>query len=330
VADGPSVYTKDGIIYVRASSFGGCSRKLWAIYDGVQPMEHKDVIKRAFSEGHLHEAAAVEQLTQEGYEFNGDQAEVVLKILPGKLHIVGHIDGYINLGTSDQFDSGEYGGERLWECKSASRSSFDQWINGRFNARPSYAWQLAIYMLASEHLTAHYTVKRRDDGLIDTWLINEPPKTLRQIRSRAVRLYNMFKKGEMPKCDVDGGASYFCEFWFLHDEDEVDDTEVGDGEIPIDNIAELDDMLAGYYEVVETEKWAKKEKDRIKKQLDGGYRNNRLRFGSDHFQVKITEVSSQRLDKTALIAGEGKELVDRYTKTSNYDRWSITPRKEKG
>jgi len=327
MSDAPSVYTKNGIIYVRASAFGSCVRKLWAVYDGVQPMEHTDKTKRVFEEGHLHEAAVTEQLTQEGYVIHGDQHVVDLPILKNRLHIVGHIDGFINMGTSTEYDQSEYGSEdRLWECKSMSRNAFDDWTKKRFDYRPGYAWQLAIYMLGTETLQAHYSVKRRDDGVIDTMLIAEPPKSMTEIRSRALTIYNVLRNGEMPDCDVDGGQKWFCEYWFLHEEEDI---EIKEPEIPVDEIPELANLLAEYNEVNETAKWADAEKKRLKAKLQDEFRNGRDVFASDLHKVRIQHGTRKTLDKAALIAGEknGQELVEKYTKESATESWYVTPRK---
>ena len=322
MADGPSVFIKDGVIFVRASAYGSCTRKLWAFYENIQPIDHSDATKRVFKEGHLHEAAATEQLTMEGYHLYGDQDEVIIEILPNRLHIIGHIDGFIGYGSSSQFDEKEYGDDRLWECKSASRTSFDVWVKDRFEGKQGYAWQLAIYMHGSGKDSAHFTTKRRDDGLIDTMLVDKPPKTLREIRSRAVKIYKAFKSGEMPDCE-DDGYRWSCEFWFLHDEDVIDDPEL---EIDADNIPELDDLLGMYHEVNETEKWAKAEKKRLKAKIQSEFRKGRDQFGTDHFTVKVTQIHTSKIDKAKLIAGEGQEVVDKYSKPSDYERWDISSR----
>lgn len=325
MSDAPSVYTKNGIIYVRASAFGACDLKLWAIYDGVQPMEHSDMTKRAFKEGHLHEEAMRQELTADGYEMSGDQEEIELKILPNRLHIIGHIDGFVNLGDSSEFDIKTYGEEsRLWEAKAMSRNAFDDWVKDTFDYRPGYAWQLAIYMLGSGRDKAHYTVKRRDDGLIQNWLIDELPKSKSEIRSRALHLYKMFRSGEMPACNANGGEKWFCEFWFLHGEDEV---PVPDPEIPADNIPELEETLAAYYEVIETAKWCDGEKKRLRKKIQDEFRNGRDAFGSDSYKVVISHNERKNFDKTKLAVDMGQEFIDKYTKKTRYERWDLNPRK---
>ena len=324
MADGASVYRRDdGVIIVRASAFGHCELQLWAAFDGVQPMEHKDVTKRAFSEGHLHEKAVTEQRTQEGFVIRGDQTEVELKILPGRLHIVGHIDGFIELGTADLFDEVEYGPERLWECKSMSRAAFDDWVEGRFDYRPGYAWQLSIYMLGTKKTGAHYDVKRRDDGFIDTWLVDEPPFSRKEIKARAEMLLEVFEAGEMPPCTGTGGAKWFCEYWFLHEEQEI---AIDSIDTPVDNIPELDGLMADYYEAVETEKWAKKERDRLKKEI-AKFRNGRDQFGTEMYEVKIVSVNRKNFDKAAATAELGEEVMNKYIKTSPVENWYINPRK---
>jgi hypothetical protein len=325
VSNAPNVYQKDGIIYVRASAFGKCYRQLWAVWDGIQPMAVGDGTQRAFNEGHLHEEAVWKQREAEGYTMYGDQTTVELKVLPNRLHIVGHIDGFIELGDSTEFTHAEYGngGPRLWECKAMSRSAFDDWIRDRFDYRPGYAWQLAIYMHGTHTERAHYDVKRRDDGVIDAWLINEPPYSMPEIRARALKLYSHLMSGEMPPCDK---QEWFCDYRFLHDEQAVDEPELA---VPADNIPELDDLLAMYEEAKATEKWAKDEQDRIKKKIEAEFRNGRDEFGSDMFTVNIQTRTRRNFDKARMVAEEknGQELLDKYTTPKPYEAWTIKERK---
>jgi len=326
MSDDPIAYVReDGAVAIRASALGKCSRALWAALEQVEAVAPSDHIEQVFKEGHLHEEALRQQLEQEGTTVSGDQDIVELWVIPEKLVIVGHIDGLV----PDQNDP-DGTSLRLWEAKAMSRRAFDDWMRKRFDYRPGYAWQISVYMYGEgwpdDIVGTHYTVKRRDDGVTDTWLFDEPPHTLKEIKKRAVSVYVAWKKGEMPACDVDSGQMFFCDYWFLHDEEEPVTITSASG-IPADELPFLDEVLAEYYELGRVASEANARRKTLKKKLQDEVRAERMEFGSDHFTVKISVRSREKIDKAKIKAEQGDEFLAPYTTSTSYEVWDVKERK---
>lgn len=326
MADTNIAYVRDdGAVAIRASALGKCSRALWAALEGVEKVAPSDSTERVFAEGHLHEEALIQQFEFEGTKVTGNQVKVELWVIPKKLVIVGHIDGFI----PDQNDP-DGKAMRLWEAKSMSRKAFDDWMRGRFEYREGYAWQISVYMFGTgwpeDIVGTHYTVKRRDDGVIDTWLFDEPPKTMKEIKQRAISVYAAWRSHEMPACDVEGSQRFFCDYWFLHDE-EVGDTKTSSSGVPVDEVPFLDGLLAEYHELGVMENATRKRKKELKEQLGETHRNGRMEFGSDHFTVEITTRTRETIDKARVKAEMGDDWMSTHTVESTYEVWSVKERK---
>lgn len=298
-------YDDDGAITIRASAMGKCSRALWASLQEITPMAPTERLDAILSEGHLHERAVREQLESEGAVFSlgpDEQEKIELWIIPGKLKIVGHTDGHI------------VNWEQGWENKALGKEGFRRWRNVGFDAYPDYPWQISVYMLATG-LPFLYTVKCRDDGQLDRMVLIEPPISLKEIQAKAIALYVAHKNGSMPDCDPE---RYLCSFFFLHDEAKETET------------FELDDPYfeasAGRLaEVREQIKFLEKVEDDLKGDL------NTLAPGihvAGDYEIVVTPVEQTRLDKEALIQGEGSEIVEKYSKKSTYTTVRIKGRKK--
>lgn len=268
-------YDTDGALTVRASAVGKCSRSLWAVLEEIDPVAPSDKIENIFAEGHLHEQAVRELLESEGAEIE-DQEEVTLWIIPGRLKVVGHVDGKItNWG-------------QVWENKALGKEGFRRWRNVGFDAYPDYPWQISVYMLALD-MPALYTVKCRDDGSLDRMVIDEPPVSLTEIRAKMVALYAAHKKGEMPACDPE---RWMCSFYFLHDEMEEHETFT------------LDDP---YYESAASRLMDLREQIKfltdMEKELKGDL--NGLAAGihvAGDYEIEVTQVTQNRFDQSKLVA----------------------------
>ncbi len=267
-------YDDDGAVTVRASAVGKCSRALWAALEEIEPVAPTERIDAILNEGHLHEQAVREVLESEGAVIE-DQEQVTLWLIPGKLKIVGHVDGNIS----------NWG--QVWENKALGKEGFRRWRNVGFDAYPDYPWQISVYMLALD-LPALYTVKCRDDGQLDRMVIDEPPVSLKDIRSKIIGLYTAHKKGEMPPCDPE---RWLCSFYFLHDEMEEGETY------------ELDDP---YFESAASRLTDVREQIKflqdMEKELKGDLRG--LAIGTHvagDYEIEVTEVTQNRHDQNKLI-----------------------------
>lgn len=317
--DSPIAYVRDdGAVAIRASASGMCGRALWAVLDGIEPTADPEYLTRAAEEGNIHEPHVREKISEQlGRKVYGDQETLELWIIPKKLVIVGHCDGFV------EAEEGTGLAPDLLEVKTMSRNVFDRWMAGGFESQPKYAWQISSYLLAAgwrddEVLGAVYAAKRRDDGLIDVRYIEEPPVSFKEIRSKMLKVYRAWKLDEMPDCDLPPKQRYPCPVFFLHDE------EIGeDDEHEVEEAPDLDALAAEYVELSETEKYAKKRKKDIKAQIEAEYRNGRDVFGTEHYRIKVQHVDRESLDKAALVSEKGEDFIKPYLKDSGYDRWDI-------
>jgi hypothetical protein len=298
MSDKPLAYYDGDVVTIRASAVGKCSRALWASLEEIHPVAPTERLDAIFAEGHLHERAVKEQLESEGAEVD-DQAEVTLWVIPGKLKVVGHVDGLIH----------NWG--QVWENKALGKAGFTRWRNVGFDAYPEYPWQISVYMLALE-LPALYTVKCRDDGQLDRMVLDEPPISLLEIQSKLIALYTAHKNHEMPVCDPE---RWLCSFYFLHDE--IDEGEVFQVEDPYFEAAAS--RLADVREQI-------KFLQNIEGELKGDLKN--LDVGlhqAGDYDIDVAEITQNRLDKGLLVqAGiDPKE----YSKESSYKRVTVKERK---
>jgi hypothetical protein len=315
----PIAYIRDdGAVAIRASASGRCVRALWAILDGIDPVADPDYLTRAAEEGNLHEPH-VRQALEDSYgrRIYGDQETLELWIIPGKLVIVGHCDGFMEgtgagAGTEEDYPD-------LVEIKTMSRAVFDKWMAGGFEAQPGYAFQLGSYMLAAgwpEKIKgALYAAKRRDDGLIDERYFEEPPVSLRQLRNKALKVYKAYKTGEMPPCDLPAEKRYPCPVFFLHDEDTPEDYTP-------EEAPDLDNLAAEYVELSKTETFTRKRKKELKAEMEK-FRDGRDAFGTEHYRISVSRVSRETIDKAAIKSEHGEGFLERYTDKKAYDRWLV-------
>lgn len=310
MSDAPMAYIRDdGVVVFRASAAGKCSRALWASLAEITPSSVSERLETIFAEGHLHEEAMKNYLDERGTPVKEAQGDVELWIVPGKVVVVGHVDGFVDVG-----------GKRVWENKALARSSFDKWVKHRFDEYEDYAWQISVYMLATE-CGALYTVKRRDDGLVDEFLIDDPPIPFEQIRKKLLNVYAAFLRADMPKCDPE---RWGCPYWHLHDEH--DGPVVGDEPIALEGPQEkLDEMAAIWMVLTKTEKEIQDRKKKLKAEMDE-LRQGQRKFETVHHSFDVSERTRETIDKTKLTVDMGREWVEGYTKTTTYDVWTIKER----
>lgn len=267
-------YDDDGAVTVRASAVGKCSRSLWAALEEIEPVAPTERIDAILNEGHLHEQAVRELLESEGAVID-DQEEVTLWIIPGKLKVVGHVDGRI------------VNWQQVWENKALGKEGFKRWRNVGFDAYPDYPWQISVYMLAMD-LPALYTVKCRDDGQMDRMVIEQPPVSMKEIRAKLVGLYTAHKKGIMPPCDPE---RWMCSFYFLHDEIEEGETFELDDPYFESAASRLADVRSQIKFLTDMEK-----------ELKGDLRD--LAVGihvAGDYEIEVVEVTQNRHDQNKMI-----------------------------
>lgn len=316
---------EEGHVVVRASALGKCVRALWASLEGIDPVDTPEYLSRAAEEGNLHEEHIRTKLAHDhGRKIYGDQTELKLWIIPRKLVVIGHTDGFMEpkrfVESHNDIPSGL---PDLIEIKTMSRAVFDKWMAKGWDSNPSYAWQISAYMLAArwpEGIKGTvYAAKRRDDGLIDERYLTEPPISLKEIRAKMIALYKHWKLGEMPPCDIPESNRWGCPVFFLHDEDVVPEEQQVDA-------PDLDTLAAEYLELGKTATYATKRKKEIKEEMEA-FRDGRPEFSTENFNFKVTFVPRDSLDKAAVMVEHGDDFFERYTHHGGYERWYVKERK---
>ena len=241
----PIGYREDSKWIYRASGYGGCLRKVVAAATGYE--EHRnqyqeDIMSTAAKEGNLHEPAVIAELVEQGWKIaDASQDEINLKVMPG-VFIRGHIDG---IGTPPRARK-----ERLIEVKTMSKSRFQEWtrfkdaraalLSGKFDA---YAWQISAYMLFTG-LECKYVVKNRDSGKIHISDLKTPIYSMQQVKRRMREIHKWVLRDDLPACDGDSTAKFFCPFPSLHDD--IFGEEMDDDYQPVENVTDV--VLGGLAE----------------------------------------------------------------------------------
>lgn len=299
--DKPIAYLNDdGVMVIRASALGKCSRALWAALNDVTPMAPTERLDVILNEGHLHEQAVRELLESEGAEMSS-QEKVELWIIPGKLKIVGHVDGDV------------INWDQVWEGKALGKEGYRKFKNVGFDAYPDYAWQISMYMIALDK-PALYTVKNRDDGEILRLVIDTPPITLDEINAKCLALYTAFNNHEMPACDPE---RWMCSFFFLHDE-QADDEPLTFVEDPY-----IEAVAGALAEVREHLKMLTEKEKELKEDLKYMAPGTHV---TDSFEIEIKEVTTHRLDQ-GLMAEAGIN-PNEYKKEATYTTIKVKERRK--
>lgn len=296
-------YDTDGAVTIRASGVGKCSRAIWASLQEITPIAPTERLDSILSEGHLHEKAVREQLESEGAVFStgpDDQESITLWIIPGKLKVVGHLDGIIT-----NWNQG-------WENKALGKEGFRRWRNVGFDAYPDYPWQLSVYMLATG-LPFLYTVKCRDDGQLDRTVFTEPPVSLKEIQAKLIGIYTAHKNQDMPACDPE---RWMCSWFFLHDE--AKDSETFELEDPY-----YEATAGRLAEVREQIKFLGKVEEELKGDLNKLAPGTHIAGG---YEIEVTNVNSTRFDKDGA-KQEDPDLIARHTKPTTYTTVKIKEKK---
>lgn len=227
------------IIY-RMSGAGDCVRAMVAKqyeHKEVRQTERQQLMDRSAEEGNLHEKAVKDKLRSEGWVISGEQDEYTIQILPGVL-LVGHGDGMVTKEST-----------LLLEVKSMSSKQFAKWIKDDFKSFPRYAYQITAYMEANPGLDVMYVVKRREDGMVNTQIIQagNTPVPFKKIRSKILTAERYRRKGEYPPCDEN---PWGCAFFYLHDE-EIEET--APAELTEEMEAVVVDLVTSYRRLKEIE-----------------------------------------------------------------------------
>jgi hypothetical protein len=239
----------------RASSLGYSLEALVAGHLGYAPVDAPEFIQKAYAEGHRIEPLAINRLRALGWDIrtsqdevnaNGDyQIEVELEVIPGKVMVVGHLDGMGGLLT--EFP------ESVVEIKMMADQSWKSFNNHGWDAPglvQKYKWQASAYMLATG-LPHAMTAWNKDTEDMCTVLASEPFYTISDIANKLSQAEDFIARGVVP----DGCTDFPCPYYYLHPpKDEV--VKVED--------ETLESYLSQWLHWDREEKEAKKLKDEVR------------------------------------------------------------------
>jgi len=235
----PDAYeADDGILNIRASALGSCTKRLVLAALGTQGAPPPDWLQRAFDAGNKHEGPILErlrvakgliapsddQLAELGFTFGGpraDQLELTIEV-PGKVRVVCHPDAvYLDA----------MGGVWVVEAKALAKGTNPAKM-------ASYQWQWAVELHGARLATHHragvfgfYVVGRKavgEDGTptgeleedleITPYAVDEAPYTLGAIKARALKVWKLWGEALESGLDMECDAKdYPCPMWETHD-----------------------------------------------------------------------------------------------------------------
>jgi len=212
-------YVERGVPIYRASSIGLPLRCLSAARMGETPLEAPEYLRRAAEAGNRYEIIVKDRLAADGYTIGEEQGAVEL-LVPldgdnGHAIIRGHLDASSITAPGDPVD-------RMLEVKSMSDAVFTKWTAHRFDAFPTYAAQLTVYMQAVGK-PALYAVVNRDTDEIELIPYDDPPMLFEDLVTKIRSIEALAAQNIMPPCT---GAQYSCAFDYLCDRREIDPSDV--------------------------------------------------------------------------------------------------------
>src|SRR3990167_2356728 len=202
----------------RGSSIGSCRMALAASLMGYEEARYdktQTILDNAAAQGDLLEGHVLEQLAQQGYVIS--QRQMTLEIpVAGNSIIRGHTDGLASEGPGLNGPAGV-------EVKTMSKARYVKWKSfddplgsGDF---AHYAWQASAYWrgLKVDHGVKQYVyaVFCRDNGELDVRVLDRPPVPWGMIVAKVLDVDKAVEADELPECDADAGAKYFCPFVML-------------------------------------------------------------------------------------------------------------------
>ena len=249
--DGPPVWTDErGVVCLRASALGMCTRAAVARFQGYDAMLPPEQMQARYDDGHLHENSTLRKMEeQQDVEIQAQQEKVVLVVLPGKLEIHGHVDGRV-------VSPGAEGA--IAEAKAFSDSMFKQYLaKGGPGEIFGYGMQAVVYMLAAGTEQILYGVKNKNSGKVDSrWFDIADPTfpTKAEVFKRAMEFYKAVTDAEANVSTMTCDRTMFpCPVFYLHEET---------ARVEVEDVV-LKGLLVDYKTAQQQESAAKARKDEI-------------------------------------------------------------------
>lgn len=286
--------------HLHASELGSCLRAQVAALLNFTAEEHSDSTKALFAAGHAHEAEAVAKMVSEGWLVHRCQEEVSFFGVPG------HIDGAGGFAPEGVL----LGPERLIEYKKPeSWTKFERcYKTGKWDNALSVtqAWQVSLYQHALNGIEA--VIACVDDDHLKWFVIETPIHSAQQIHDRVEEAELMYQAGEpglhRAKCDP-WAESFWCQMSAV-----TGCRDKARLAIPDDD-GTLSARLEKYFTlttIVQQGDAAKKERDKVKKELDGLLPVGDLQVG--HYSVTTWDhPNPKRFDEAAM---QADGVLDKY------------------
>lgn len=206
--DDPPVYERDGTVWYRASSLGGCVRMLALARQGYDAVEVGGSMAEVFKAGHDAEREVWAKAIIKGVA----QEYVELRV-SDSIAIAGHLDCWDPEGPV--IGERRWSTGRIYEVKSQSESEWRPIKEGQLWQR--YKFQLGVYMWATGLPLTVVRVRRGKEGGIEGEAredFAEPPVTLAEIRQRVFQV-EMLARRDLSEVACEK-VEFPCPFFYTH------------------------------------------------------------------------------------------------------------------
>lgn len=203
--DEPDVYERDGIVYYRASSLGGCVRRLALARQGFEPMPPSAAMLEVFEAGNEAERQVWAKGIVKGYA-----QHYVELVISDSIRVSGHLDCW----DSETHGPTEWTG-RVYEIKSQSEAEWKPIEQSPLWYR--YKFQISCYMHATGLPLTLVRVQRRKDGSIafeERQDYQQAPVSLAEIRAKIFRV-ELLARRELNDVECEK-VEFPCPFYYTH------------------------------------------------------------------------------------------------------------------
>lgn len=219
-SNSPLVQIVDGEVIYRASSVGGCPRKLWGARSGYPIKPPSAKMQAIFDRGHELEPIILAALRQRGWELRNLQGEVFFQVftLPSgtTISVMGHFDCEARYPIPGQLANPTH--EANWsewypcDVKGFGKDLVSEYLShGTVNLQ-HYEVQQSIYVIGHPTAKAYLMPiwdKEKSELLQSSLYPMLPDYQLEDIANKLAAIEHAFINSEMPDCT----GEYPCPFY---------------------------------------------------------------------------------------------------------------------
>lgn len=219
-SDSPIVQIVNGEVLYRASSVGGCPRKLWGARSGYPAKPPSAKMQAIFDRGHELEPIILAALEAKGWELRNYQGEVLFQVftLPSGtiISIIGHFDceaRYPLLGQEAN-PSHDKDWSEWYPCdvKGFGADLVSEYLSHGIDNLPHYQWQQSIYVIGHDTAKAFLMPvwdKEKGELLSSSLYPRIPDITLEDIANKLAAIEHAYLNSQMPDCTGDYPCPFF-------------------------------------------------------------------------------------------------------------------------